>query len=142
MRVRELAWGLPVWPVAPVVVSLVSVEDWDMAPDSVIGLLFGMALAYGIAGLLVWLPTGVWLSRRAWRAGITTGIAFAALGFVLGAAMATLLVFAVGHPTWPFSLGTVLQVAAIAAGASLLGWLLAAAIRANAVRRAPTAVPL
>ncbi|MGI9822074.1 hypothetical protein [Agromyces sp. Marseille-Q5079] len=136
MTLRDLAWGVALWPLTAATAWFVFVEDWDMAASSVLGLLLGTALAYGLCGALVWLPAGAWLSGKLRRVPlIGRAIVFAVFGFVLGTVVVGTLALISGNATWPNSLGVVLQHAMVAAAASLLGWMLATV---NASRRRRT----
>jgi hypothetical protein len=131
MRTTQLAWGVVAWPVAAVLALVLTVREWDMSVSSALGVLAGTALAFTLAGVLVWLPAGVWLARRVGRWPVMeSGIAFAGLGFFLGGVLALASALVLGNLTWPSSLGPLLQLATTAACASALGWLLASALDA------------
>lgn len=91
---------MALWPLTAVTALFVIVDEWDMADSSVLGLLLGTALAYGLCGALLWLPAGTWLSRMLRGVPlIGRAIVFAVFGFVLGALVTGILVLTSGNAT-------------------------------------------
>ncbi|WP_146082932.1 MULTISPECIES: hypothetical protein [unclassified Rathayibacter] len=139
MGARELAWGILAWPTVAVLALLRTAGSWDVSGGSAAGILAGTAAAFAVAGALLWLPSSLWLDRRTRRfprAG--QAAAFLCLGLVIGAAASLALVLASGNATWPSSAGLITEYAVTAGIASLLGWLLAATLRAKKLPIVPT----
>jgi asparagine N-glycosylation enzyme membrane subunit Stt3 len=125
-----------VWPVVGVLAVVLTVEEWDMPGPAVAGVLLGTAAAYALCGLLLWVPAAAWVSRRLPLRPPGPRVVplavlglFALLGAVIGAGVCGLLVLASGNATWPSSLGVVAQNGAAAGVASVLGWVVASAVR-------------
>ncbi|WP_243074353.1 hypothetical protein [Microbacterium sp. SS28] len=66
MRVRDFAWGIPVWGAAPVVMAFAvsgPLDQWDMSIGASVGVLVGFAAAFAGVGAIIWIPAAVWLER-------------------------------------------------------------------------------
>jgi asparagine N-glycosylation enzyme membrane subunit Stt3 len=125
-----------VWPVVGVLAMVLTVDEWDMSGPAVAGVLLGTAAAYALCGLILWVPAAAWVSRRLPLRPPGPRVVplavlglFALLGAVIGAGVCGVLVLASGNATWPSSLGVVAQNGAVAGVASVLGWVVASAVR-------------
>nr|WP_315265896.1 hypothetical protein [Microbacterium lemovicicum] len=141
MDARELARGILAWPAVAVLALLRTAGSWDMSGGSAAGIVAGTATAFAVAGALLWLPSSLWLDRRTRRfPRVGQAVAFLGLGLVIGAAVSTALVLASGNATWPSSAGLISEYAVTAGIASLLGSLLATALRAKKLPIVPATV--